>query len=329
MTELSRRNVLRTASVLGVGAAATGSLAVGEAAARVPGPADHGRQRRHHGHGVTTFVYVTGSNGSAGAHFELAIRGHRVIGVDLPGHGPADGQYPASYQAPQDLEAFAEAPSPVAGIGLDDYTRQVVEVLERVAGHGPVVLVGGSMGGTTISRVANQVPDLIDRLVYDAAFVCVDLPSANDYFLTPEGQTSKAPLLASAMVGDPAKIGAQRINWRSADAQWLADAKQVLMEDATEAEFLATLNSLQPDESLVAAGEDAKVDASTWGRIPRTYIRHTLDRMIPLALQDRMIAEADALTPENRFDVRTVRTGHVARAGKQREIVEILDGLAP
>ena len=44
------------------------------------------------------------------------------------------------------------------------------------------------MGGSTITRVANQVPDLIDHLVYDAAFVCVDLPSPNEYLLTPEGQ---------------------------------------------------------------------------------------------------------------------------------------------
>src|SRR5690606_35407579 len=185
------------------------------------------------------------------------------------------GQYKAAYQAPQDLEAFAEAPSPVAGLGLDDYTKRVIKVLERVAEHGPVVLVGGSMGGSTITRVANQVPDLIDHLVYDAAFVCVDLPSPNEYLLTPEGQTSLALLLAPAMVGDPQRIGAQRINWRWSDAKWLADAKQVLMEDATEEEFLAVLTTLQPDESVVAAGEDATVDAKTWGRIPRTYIRHT------------------------------------------------------
>ncbi|WP_425567023.1 hypothetical protein [Sphaerisporangium flaviroseum] len=47
------------------------------------------------------------------------------------------------------------------------------------------------------------------------------------------------------------------------------------------------------------------------------------------ALQDRMIREADALTPDNRFDVRTVRTSHAPTLSGRREIVKILHGLAP
>ncbi len=74
---------------------------------------------------------------------------------------------------------------------------------------------------------------------------------------------------------------------------------------------------------------DARVRPKTWGRIPRTYIRHTADRTIPIALQDRVIREADALTPDNRFDVRTVATSHAPTASAWGEIVEILHELAP
>jgi hypothetical protein len=49
--------------------------------------------------------------------------------------------------------------------------------------------------------------------------------------------------------------------------------------------------------------------------------------MIPLALQDRMIAEADRLTPRNRFDVHTVHAGHAATSEPFRQIVDILDAL--
>ncbi|GAA3839929.1 hypothetical protein GCM10022226_72870 [Sphaerisporangium flaviroseum] len=42
-----------------------------------------------------------------------------------------------------------------------------------------------------------------------------------------------------------------------------------------------------------------------------------------------MIREADALTPDNRFDVRTVRTSHAPTLSGRREIVKILHGLAP
>lgn len=40
-----------------------------------------------------------------------------------------------------------------------------------------------------------------------------------------------------------------------------------------------------------------------------------------------MIAEADRLTPHNRFDVHTVAAGHAATTGQFRPIVDILDQL--
>ena len=106
------------------------------------------------------------------------------------------------------------------------------------------------------------------------------------------------------------------------------DARAVFIADASEAEFLNLMNNLQPDETVDVPLADSQVHAATWGRIPRTYIRHSLDRLIPIALQDRMIREADALTPRNRFDVRTVETSHVPTFAKWREIVKILAGLA-
>ena len=56
---------------------------------------------------------------------------------------------------------------------------------------------------------------------------------------------------------------------------------------------------------------DARGQADTWGTIARTYIRPTGDRSLPVAMQDRLIAEADALTPDNPYDVHTLDTSHV------------------
>ena len=276
---------------------------------------------------TTTFVIVTGAGGTPGGINELSLRGHRTVAVDLPGHGPADGQFDASYQAPQDLDTFATRPSPMAGIGLDSYVETAVAVVRRVAEYGPVVLYGGSMGGATISRVANEVPDLIDRLVYDSAFCCVDLASIQDYLLTPEASTSLLGSIAALSVGDPAALGAVRLNYRTADAQKLAPLKEALMASASDAEFFGSLASLQPDDSLTVGMEDARVRAESWGRVPRTYIRHTEDLGIPLALQDRMIAEADALTPANPFEVHSVAAGHAPTAREFEQIVDILDRL--
>uniref|UniRef100_UPI003CD0A424 hypothetical protein n=1 Tax=Saccharothrix mutabilis TaxID=33921 RepID=UPI003CD0A424 len=68
---------------------------------------------------------------------------------------------------------------------------------------------------------------------------------------------------------------------------------------------------LADDESWAVATDDARGDPATWGRVPRTYLRCTRDRAIPLALQDRMIAEADEATPHNRFDVHTLDAPHL------------------
>ncbi|MGW1789952.1 hypothetical protein ACWCO0_15000 [Streptomyces tubercidicus] len=41
---------------------------------------------------------------------------------------------------------------------------------------------------------------------------------------------------------------------------------------------------------------EVRAPADIWGTIARTYIRLTDDRPLPAAMQDRLVAEADALT---------------------------------
>ncbi|MET9686077.1 alpha/beta fold hydrolase [Streptomyces coeruleorubidus] len=111
----------------------------------------------------TTFVLVHGSCSSslmwAPDPARTALLGHRSFAVDRPGHG-FDAQYPAAYQAPQDLEAWAAEPSTLVGVTLQDNVDIVVDIVRQAVEHGPVVLVGASLGGTTITGVGNTVPDL-------------------------------------------------------------------------------------------------------------------------------------------------------------------------
>ncbi|WP_198084140.1 hypothetical protein [Variovorax sp. E3] len=46
------------------------------------------------------------------------------------------------------------------------------------------------------------------------------------------------------------------------------------------------------------------------GSVPRASIRRTADRAIPIAAQDYRIAQADALTPGNRFAHKSPPTSH-------------------
>jgi pimeloyl-ACP methyl ester carboxylesterase len=118
---------------------------------------------------------------------ELALLGHRSLAVDLPGHG-LDAQYPAAYQAPQDLEAWAAEPSTLAKVSLRDNADLVVDTVRRLAVHGPVVLVGASLGGTAVSVAGNEVPELIDRLVYLSAW-----PSSPAPILSSTSASPSAP----------------------------------------------------------------------------------------------------------------------------------------
>ena len=110
-----------------------------------------------------TFVLVHGSWQGAwswdGVRDHLRARGHRVITPALPGRG--------------------EIGEDRSWIGHDENVAAVLAALDG-DGAGPVVLSGHSLGGVTISQVADQRPDRVARLIYCAAFVLDDRESAGD-----------------------------------------------------------------------------------------------------------------------------------------------------
>ncbi|GGU61265.1 alpha/beta fold hydrolase [Streptomyces daghestanicus] len=260
-----------------------------------------------------TFVLVHGAFANsfsfAPLQAELGLLGHRCVAVDLPGHGFA-ATYPRAYQAPQDPEGLATAPGALKGVTLADNVAHLLGVLERAKRHGPVVLVSHSRGGLTATVAAGRRPDLIDRLVYVSAWCPVDLP-VGAYYAEPEMAGADSTGLASVMAGNPAELGVLRANFRTADPAVLASLKAAFLADGTDDEFLVFLNTFQPDENLDTGTPDDRARAGTWGRIPRSYVRLTEDAAIPLAMQDRMIREGDALTPDNPYDVRTLTGSHL------------------
>ncbi|MEU9395481.1 alpha/beta fold hydrolase [Streptomyces sp. NPDC048324] len=275
---------------------------------------------------LPTFVFVHGAFANsfsfAPLQAELALLGHRSVAVDLPGHG-FEATFPAAYQAPQDLDALSAEPGRIKGVTLADNVARVTEILERAKRNGPTILVAHSRGGITTTAVANARPELIDRIVYVSAWCPVQL-DVSDYYAQPEMADVDAGAFVATLVGNPAQLGLLRTNFRTADPAALAAFKRAFAADLTDDEFRTFLNTFQPDENLDVGTSADRAQATTWGRTAKTYVRLTADASIPLAMQDRMIREGNALTPDNPFDIRTLEGSHLRWLVHPKPAAELL-----
>ena len=270
------------------------------------------------------FLFVHGA-WHAAAHWNevterLAAMGHRAFAIDLPGSG-LNAAYPQSYLS-NDFTALASEVSPLKDVHLADYADAIGVQLDRMARHGQVTLVGHSFGGLAITLAAEARPDLIGRLVYLTAYVPVpNLPNGVALASLPEGQSS---ISGAILIGDPRVTGAQRINPRDADPAYVEKGRQALYNDVSTETYLRFTAYCNPDLPLAVAFDNATGTQQRWGRIPRSFIRCTEDHTVPLALQNRMITEADAVTPDNRFQVHSLASSHSSFASMPDRLAEVL-----
>jgi pimeloyl-ACP methyl ester carboxylesterase len=75
----------------------------------------------------------------------LSQGGHRVIAIDLLGHGGSE--------------------MPSNGYSMQDQAQLVAQALDRLQVKGPVTVVGHSLGGAVATALAEQSPKLVGRLV--------------------------------------------------------------------------------------------------------------------------------------------------------------------
>lgn len=193
---------------------------------------------------MTTFVLVHGAFGSSAELApvipELEALGHRAIAVDLPCTDSA--------------------------ATLEDYARTVVESMAGIAG--PVVVVGHSAGGATISLVPARTR--VDRLVYVTAVV----PEPGRSIVDIAGADVRETILS---VSHDDGNGC-----RSLDLELLASFVPLEERDA----YLAFLRATQRSQGW-AALEQPWPDRSL-PDVPRTYVLCTEDQTIPPARQREM-----------------------------------------
>ncbi len=258
---------------------------------------------------TTTYVLVHGAFCSSAVWSplvrELALRGHRALAVDLPGHGPT--------------ARIPEGGSALAGVGTADDVAVVRAAVERAAAHGPVVLVGTSRGGLTVTATANTVPDLLARAVYVSAWCCT-APRASYEGV---GESLLDPLVGGLLAADPVALGAIRVAWPAA-GDTFDGLHRALLADGTPAELRGYLATMDSDEALLIDEDAIRVDPEVFARLPHTFVRLTADRALPLALQDRFVADADAATPGNPFTVHDLDSSHVGFQLRPEGLADLL-----
>ncbi len=181
----------------------------------------------------------------------LEEAGHSVDALDLPGRGAN--------------------PAEPAEMTLDAYARHVADRVEA-AGE-PVVLVGHSMGGMSITQAAEHVPERIRTLVYVTAF----LPN--------DGQT--LPQLAE---GNPNELVQSNIVVDGGLCTVRPEVQREAFYGECTAEDAAWGTAHRVPESLAAIGAPVHLTDERAGSVPRVYIECARDRAITIDQQRRMQA---------------------------------------
>jgi pimeloyl-ACP methyl ester carboxylesterase len=116
-----------------------------------------------HGHGPRTLVFMHGilmdSNMNRRLAVDLAAAGHRVILLDLPGHGHSD------------------KPKRASSHRMDTYARHVVALLDHL-GVGRAVIGGVSLGANVSLLVTAQAPERVQGLVIEMPVLEWAVPAA-------------------------------------------------------------------------------------------------------------------------------------------------------
>lgn len=253
----------------------------------------------------------------------LAHHGMASIAVDLPGHG-VDAPVPSGYLAAGQPGLETEK-SALAEVTMQDAADAVTTHLAAVRSRfDHLVVVAHSAGGGPVSLAAEQNPQLIDRIIYLSAFVPAGRPRFTDYINADENASAaKLP-----MVGEPAVLGAHRINPLSADPTIVESVRSAFLNDLPDCAPDGWRHLLHPDEPYSSLTAPVEITARRWGRIPRSYIRLTDDLALPPVTQDLMIAESDVLTPDSPLDVRNLSGGHSPFVTRPDELASLLVELA-
>lgn len=204
-----------------------------------------------------TFVIVHGAwQGPwawAAVKQQLEAAGEKVVLVELLGHGGDS--------------------TPTYNLSINIYANKVIDAINEINGN--VILVGHSMAGMVVSEVAEKIPGSIEKLVYISAYLPVSGQSLLDL-----ASTDASSALATNLM-------------QSADSLTL-DVTHDSIADAFCRDCSANLRTQVVAnfrvEPAIPFTDPVLLTASNWGSVNKFYIHTSLDRIVTIDLQNRMVA---------------------------------------
>ncbi|MFI6934289.1 alpha/beta fold hydrolase [Streptomyces sp. NPDC050287] len=255
---------------------------------------------------------------------KVTAAGRQAVAVDMAGHGLYARRPECLSRRPFDPDAVATEASPVAGVGLDEAAELLASQIRQVGGGGPVTVVAHSMGGTVLTRAAQQVPELVGHMVYLAAFMPASDVPAVAYV---QSADNEGELVGPSLRADPAVIGALRFDLASEDAAYRQQLRQAFFGDVDPVVADAALGLLSPDAPVGIAAGATTLTRDGWGSIPRTYVTCAQDMAIRPAVQRRFITDADAAFPDNSTSVVALDASHSPFLSVPDQVADIVTKL--
>jgi pimeloyl-ACP methyl ester carboxylesterase len=188
-----------------------------------------------------------------GVSAQLQKDGYRVLAVELPGR-------PGAPLAPN-----------LASVEL--YRDTVLKAIS--AETQPVVLVGHSFAGITISAVAEAQPARIKTVVYLAAY----LPQDGESMLTLANSDRDSQAGAALQIDEAHGIASIRYAARA----------DLFANDGPDG-LRKVLPDLILDEPLAPMATPVALTAARYGKVDKVYIHTALDHVVSPYLQQKMVA---------------------------------------
>lgn len=212
---------------------------------------------------MTTFVLVHGASHGSWCWDKvvplLEAQGHEAVAVDLPGN------------------TYGEFDIPAARVTLKSYTHHVCRVLDQL--DEPVVLVGHSLGGLTITQTAEYRPDKIRSLVYLTALLLRPGQARNPVASRDPKAVQMGLKSNTWIVSDD--LSTITFPEESLQAKFYNDCSD---DDATWAKSMLVP---QPTGPLM---DPMQTTEQNFGRVPKVYIECLQDGAIWLQYQREMQA---------------------------------------